>query len=80
MHTLIWSEQVPSIPGWYWEKGMDGAVRILYLPHYDTWPRHWSIRKADTLEAVDSDEIRKELDKLNWVVKWAGPIPLPTEA
>jgi hypothetical protein len=76
---MKWIDQVPTIPGWYWEKHPDGSKRIIRLPYCRQWPTPWPERKAKALSEADDDEMRNKLEQLNWIVKWAGPIPEPID-
>ena len=74
---MKWTDQVPTITGWYWEKHPDGCKRIIQLPHCGQWPTPWPERKTKALAEADNDEQRIKLCQLNWIVQWAGPIPEP---
>jgi hypothetical protein len=76
---MNWTEKIPTVSGWYWQKDPDGCKRIILLPHCGVWPTPWEERKAAALSAADNDEMRTKLDRLNWKVLWAGPIPEPKD-
>lgn len=80
---LIWSDEVPKVPGWYWRKEGAGECEMVRLhPYCGGWPEHWRQRRKECLEAADEDQkIRlSALPDAAWIVLWAGPIPDPQDA
>ena len=81
---LRYTDEVPTMPGWYWcrwRRGPDEQVKIMHLPHMGTWPDPWREhrRKAFAVAAPDMLEMLKALPESDWLKEYAGPIPAPEE-
>ncbi len=83
MNPLIYSDKVPTLPGWYWERRASGS-RILELNKHNM-PRSWRGSKARLLVALKKCGAGKEaithtasLPASHWRVEYAGPIQEPT--
>lgn len=76
--NLKYSDELPTVPGWYWERRQRGT-RIIELPFNGYWPIPWQKRMADSIAMAQESE-RQRLLKLPieaWRVEYAGPIPSP---
>lgn len=75
-----WTDNVPTVPGWYFRRDGDGCVRVLRLPGPPPgWPTHWRDRKAESIALAD-ESIKERVAAIpdsRWMMEWAGPIPLP---
>jgi hypothetical protein len=80
--SLSYSEDIPTEPGWYWERRERG-VRIMYFPHCGTvWPTDWRLLRDQAYEQAD-EGTKVQLLTLpadTWKVEYAGPIPEPDTA
>lgn len=80
--TLRYTEDVPTIPGFYFKR-KNGVVSVLEMPYCGVWPRHWKVIKQESLDmmtsAGDEDTCQKllELPDSAWLTEWAGPIHHP---
>lgn len=80
---MKFSSDVPTIPGWYWERDGHGCVVIRYLPHCHVWPKHWYVRRLECInQALEDKEFdtAKKLENIatkEWFVEWAGPLIPP---
>jgi len=77
--ALVWSDEVPTIPGWYWRRDGDGRDRITRLPYCGVWPTPWKKIKALTIAEAGKD-VKDEIMAIpdgRWRIEWAGPIPSP---
>ncbi len=80
---LVYSDAVPTVPGWYWRRDASGQG-IVRLTQDHNPPRHWREAKAATLETVngpgftqqDRDTLAARPDA-SWLIEWAGPIQPP---
>jgi hypothetical protein len=77
---MKYTEDVPTINGWYWRKSSDGE-RIMFI-HNFSYPRHWKEIKADAFESVEKYAMEKlehlkSLPDSYWIVQWAGPLVPP---
>lgn len=80
---MKFTDTVPIVPGWYWERNGYGCIRILELPYCKMWPTHWRTRKENAIKGAIEDQdfdialkLREQSDK-EWLVEWAGPIIPP---
>lgn len=77
---LTYSDQVPTVPGWYWRRDNQGA-QVLYVSLSHHVPAPWRVIRAHTLALITAED-RKALEALPesaWLIEWAGPIPSPEE-
>jgi hypothetical protein len=77
--ALLYTEEVPTVRGWYFQR-MRGVERIIELPNYGTWPRHWRDKKQDAVDAATDETMRQAVQALPdsaWITEWAGPIAHP---
>jgi len=81
--SLAYSDQVPTVPGWYWERRSNG-VRLLELNKHSR-PRSWRGSKARllaTLKEMKTDPeaiaATAKLPATFWRIEYAGPILPPT--
>jgi hypothetical protein len=80
---MTFTDTVPTIPGWYWERDGHGCERIIKLPHCGVWPTYWRTRRENVIQSVLEDkefDIAKKLreqDDKEWLVEWAGPLIPP---
>jgi hypothetical protein len=82
---LVYSSDVPTVPGYYWERRQSGE-RILELPTFpNTWPKHYTERRASLVSGLraigstPSDLAEVEaLPDTSFLIEWAGPIPRPS--
>jgi hypothetical protein len=77
--ALLYTEEVPTTPGWYFQR-MRGVERVIELPNYGTWPKHWRDKKQDAINATQNKAERLAVEGLpdsGWITEWAGPIAHP---
>lgn len=82
MSSLTYSDKVPTVPGWYWQRGPLG-VTIIKLPDASgLWPQGWRERRASVIEVNNwrgAAAKRALSNDAGWRVEYAGPIPQPTD-
>jgi len=67
---LVWSTEVPTIPGWYWYKDHHGVVRIEQV--------HQHLQDSDTLTILENSWMGwRHVSIKNMGRQWAGPIIPP---
>ncbi len=79
MH-LTYSDQVPTVPGWYWQRGNDG-VRVVSIPYphmVTPWRKLREIRLSDS-DLIDSGQLEawRQFPESFWRIEYAGPIQEP---
>jgi hypothetical protein len=86
MSRITYSEDVPTVPGYYWERRND-KKRIVELHDYNM-PRHWREMRQECLSTIQ-EQVGNGVYTLEsiaplvnqpeeyWKIEWAGPIPEP---
>ena len=81
--ALTYSETLPTVRGYYWERRANNRERIIFLdPVREPRLRPWREHRAEGLSFVREDEPEKlaaleALPEEDWKVEYAGPIEHP---
>jgi len=82
--SFQFTEKLPTVPGWYWERRKSG-LRIIQLDKHNMPTRTAQERKNlvinTLLEGGMSSEELREIEKKpleNWRVEYAGPLVPPS--
>jgi len=84
MEPLTYSENVPTVPGWYWRRDGLGQT-VIQLPKLDNngpkvrhiWPLHWRETFANKTASYPQKWRDKALQGGSWRIEYAGPIEPP---
>lgn len=63
---LVWTENPPTVPGWYWIRAKKGGKNVVFEV----------VSEGDQLD-VDMAGASFSIEAL--MVEWSGPIPIPEE-
>lgn len=63
---LVWTENPPTVPGWYWIRAKKGGKYVVFEV----------VSEGDQLD-VDMAGASFSIEAL--IVEWSGPIPIPEE-